>query len=66
MLQEHGIQRQNSFLVIIPILDKHIHFFFGGGRVLNPIPCIYYALSLPIELSSRGPHTIIYKHIQYY
>jgi len=29
-------------------------FFLGGGRGLNLEPCIYYALSLPIELSSRG------------
>ena len=29
-------------------------FFFCGGRSLNPKPCIFYALSLPIELSSRG------------
>jgi len=28
--------------------------FFGGVRGLNPGPCIYYALSLPTELSSRG------------
>jgi len=28
--------------------------FFGGGRGLNPRPCIYYALSLPTELNSRG------------
>jgi hypothetical protein len=26
---------------------------FGGGRGLKPRPCIYYALSLPTELSSR-------------
>jgi len=28
--------------------------FFCGGRGLNPGPCIYHALSLPTELSSRG------------
>jgi len=28
--------------------------FFGGGWGLNPGPCIYYALSISIELSSRG------------
>jgi len=28
--------------------------FFGGGRGFNPMPCIYYAFSLPTELSSRG------------
>jgi len=27
--------------------------FFGGGRDLNPRPCIYYALSMLTELSSR-------------
>ena len=27
---------------------------FGGGWVLNPKLCIYYALFLPTELSSRG------------
>lgn len=27
--------------------------FFGGGRGLNSGPYIYYALSLPTELSSR-------------
>jgi hypothetical protein len=30
----------------------YTHFFFGG-RGLNPAPCIYYALSLLTELSSR-------------
>jgi hypothetical protein len=30
-------------------------FFFYGGRGLNPEPCISYALSIPTELSSRGP-----------
>jgi len=28
--------------------------FFGGGQGSNFRPCIYYALSLPTELSSRG------------
>jgi len=28
--------------------------FFGGGRGLNPEPCIYYVLFLPTELSSQG------------
>jgi len=27
--------------------------FFGGGRGSNPRPYIYYALFIPIELSSR-------------
>jgi len=30
--------------------------FFGGGRDLNPRPCIYYALSIPTERNSQGPH----------
>jgi hypothetical protein len=28
-------------------------YFFFSGRGLNPGPCIYYALSIPTELSSR-------------
>jgi len=32
-----------------------IPLIFGGGKCLNPEPCIYYALSIPTELSSRGP-----------
>jgi len=28
--------------------------FFSVGRGLNPGPCIYYSLSIPTELSSRG------------
>jgi len=28
--------------------------FFSVGRGLNPEPCMFYVLSLPIELSSRG------------
>lgn len=28
--------------------------FFGCGRSLNLRPCVYYALFLRIELSSRG------------
>lgn len=31
-----------------------IFIFFGGGRGSNPGPCIFYALSIPTELSSRG------------
>ncbi|AES63891.1 hypothetical protein MTR_2g014450 [Medicago truncatula] len=40
-------------------------FGFGNGvchkhgRDLNPRPCIYYALSIPAELSSRGQSTIV-------
>jgi len=28
--------------------------FFFGGQDSNPKPCIYYALFIPAELSSRG------------
>jgi hypothetical protein len=31
-----------------------VFFFFCGGRYLNPGPCIFYALSVPTELCSRG------------
>jgi len=31
-----------------------MRFLFGGGRGLNPEPSIYYAFSIPTELSSRG------------
>jgi hypothetical protein len=33
---------------------KDIFFFFCGGLGLNPRPCIYYALLIPTQLSSRG------------
>ena len=33
--------------------------FFCGGRGLNPGHCIYYALSIPTELSSRGQTMVI-------
>ena len=36
-------------------------FVFCGGRGLNPEPCIYYALSLLIELSSRGQSKLFFK-----
>jgi len=29
-------------------------FSFGGGRGSNPGPCIFYVLSIPTKLSSRG------------
>jgi len=35
------------------------HHFFGAGRGLNPGPYIYYALSLPTELSLRGRGQLI-------
>jgi len=34
-------------------------FVFCGGRGSNPVPCIYYALSLPTELSSRGQQAVV-------
>jgi len=33
---------------------KNNIFFLGGGWSSNLRPCIYYAFSLPTELSSRG------------
>jgi len=27
--------------------EEQKSLFFGGGRGLNPEPCIYYALSIP-------------------
>jgi len=33
---------------------KNPFFFFCGGRGLTSGSCIYYVLSLPTELSSRG------------
>ena len=35
-------------------LLEHSKNFFGGGQDLNPRPCIFYALFIPTELSSRG------------
>jgi len=34
--------------------------FFGGGRGSNPRPCIYYALSIPTELSSKGQRSLYF------
>jgi len=34
--------------------ESKLMYFFCGGRGLNPRPCIFYALSLSTELSSRG------------
>ena len=31
-----------------------IYLFFGGGQDSNPGPCLFYALFIPTELSSRG------------
>jgi len=38
-------------------------FFFCGGWNSNHEPYIYYALSLPIELCSRGPKNVIIYNI---
>jgi len=35
-----------------------------GGQGLNPGPCIFYALSIPIELSSRGQLFVIRESAQ--
>jgi len=35
-------------------IELQTFFFFCGSQGLNPGPCIYYALSLQTELSSRG------------
>jgi len=35
------------------LICVRVHRFFGGCWGLNLEPCIYYTLSLPIELSSR-------------
>jgi len=45
----------------IPFSEKKIsyHGFFCGGRGLNPRRCLYYALSIPTELSSQR-HTMVY------
>ncbi|AES61186.1 phloem protein [Medicago truncatula] len=50
-----GLEDGEVQLSVIAIKDGHWKsgFFFGGVRGSNPEPCIYYALSLPIELSSR-------------
>lgn len=34
-------------------------FYIGGGRGLNLIPCIFYALPISIELSSQKPFNVI-------
>jgi len=44
-----------SFDRIILTQPKLRIYIFGSGRGLNPGPCIFYALSQPTELSSRGP-----------
>jgi hypothetical protein len=35
-------------------LKEKDYVFFGSGQGLNPGPYIFYALSQPTELSSRG------------
>ena len=39
-------------------LNQRLIFFFCGGRGLNLRPCIYYTLSKPTELNSRGQSTL--------
>ena len=39
---------------MICIHASYVGVFPGGDRDSNPGPCIYYALSLSTELSSRG------------
>jgi len=36
------------------IVTFKVQWNFCGGRGSNPGPCIYYALSVPTEISSRG------------
>jgi hypothetical protein len=43
-----------SYLFVTVFFLWWPRFFFGGGRGSNHGPCIYYALSIPTELSSRG------------
>jgi hypothetical protein len=50
------------FLTILEI--RTILFFFCGGRGLNHRPCIYYALSKPIELRSRGQFKLFYNNLR--
>jgi len=47
----HGARLNISLLLYIRLLL--LLLLFGGGRDLNPGPCIFYALSIPIELSSQ-------------
>lgn len=37
-----------------PTHTNQLYLFFCGDRCLNPRPCIYYELFIPIELNSRG------------
>jgi len=51
------VENENSYVQIVKsrlngIADGMVIFiFFGGGWGLNPELCIYYALSVPTELS---------------
>jgi len=42
------------FLIIIFLIITLLEDLFGGGGGLSPGPCIFYALSIPTELISRG------------
>jgi hypothetical protein len=48
------LREKTTFLMIFyNLIVKKTMFFFCGGQDLNPGPCIYYALSIPTELSLR-------------
>jgi len=49
-----GIHQNTIFSDTSKLLFYFVVLFFGGGRGSNHEPCIYYALFIPIELSSRG------------
>ena len=40
--------------------------FFGGGWGSNPRPCIFYALSIPTELNSRGHIKWVWNNFYYF
>jgi hypothetical protein len=43
-----------KYEILLSFLLYRSAAFFGGGRGSNPGPYIFYALSIPTELSSRG------------
>jgi len=54
-----------SLLFYTPYILYTYNSIFFGGRGLNHRPCIYNALSIPTELSSRGlvNHILAYSNI---
>jgi len=54
---------KNLFYISV---SKQNGIFFYGGRSLNLGPCIFYALSLPTELSSRGQLNYFLKKSYFY